>query len=539
MSIRGRLTPTVHAVRIGMLHDRAWLAGLPITVAAVTAVLVPSYSTTYATEEDLARAVASARGAKTQLFLYGELDPDAGVGRLAVWELGALTCLALAVVVALRVIACSRGEEDAGRTEILHAWTAGPFTRLAGQALVMTCLCLSLGVGAGVGMLALDESGPADAASYGAAVSATCLLVAMTILVVCQLMADAPAARGAGLLLLGLMFVGHGLGAARDWAWAGWASPLRLRTLINPGGDNNWWPFLWAAVASSGLALTAGALARRRDLGLPLVSLRAPWSAGSVHVTGPRTFAARLCLWGCASWAVVSCLMVWLLITMGEEIVDLARQGAMNGDGALGSLLSGEDPGAAFLDYVGALAGALAACQAVALVCRCGLDERAGRLEAVISTGVQPWRALLSWWQTAALATAVSLLSAALVAGLVGDSALGTSAWQAVRAVAGQWPAVLAAGGLTCALCGLAPGARGLAWAPVLIGLGITQLGTALDLPRRVLDAAPFVQAGHAGSLWLLALAALGTAVGVIGINRRDMALGPAYGSRGRIEQRS
>ena len=78
--------------------------------------------------------------------------------------------------------------------------------------------------------------------------------------------------------------------------------------------------------------------------------------------------------------------------------------------------MESKDAGQAFLAYVGAIVGALAAGQAISLVSRYGADEIAGRLEAAHATGIRPWRLLLSWWLTASLGAGLSLAAAALVA---------------------------------------------------------------------------------------------------------------------------
>ena len=523
-----RIVPgtVLHAARVGLIQDRVRLVALPAVTAAGTALLIPSYSRTYGTEAHAHAAAASAQSSRAQLLLYGELSEDAGIAQIAAWEMGAMTCLILGAVVVLRAVARSRGEEDTGRAELLHSAGAGPLVRLAGQGIVVTGECLALGCAAGVGMLRLDAVDGAGAAAYGAAVGATCLLLGMSALVVAQVLPDASAGRTAGLLLLGLLQMGAGMRAAEDWDWAGWASPMRLRAEIDPGGDSSWWPCLWAVVACLGLAGLAAVLAVRRDLGMGVVRLRAPWADGALHAHGPGTLCARLGLGHSLAWASATCLVAGMVTAMGQDVVDLAGQGALSADSGLATLLEGEDPGVAFLEYVGAIVGAMAAGQAVSLTGRSGADEQAGRIEAVLATGTAPRRVLVSWWLTAAMASASTLLGASLVAGHVGDSALGTQRWEAMRAVAGQWPAALAAAGLSAALCGLAPRARALAWVPVVLGLGITQLGTVLDLPRKVLDAAPFVQAGQPTSLWLAGAGAAGLALGAWGIGRRDAALG-------------
>ncbi|WP_314902275.1 hypothetical protein [Actinomyces naeslundii] len=518
---------SLHAIRqsarLALSQERVWLVALPVVTGLMTALLAPSYGDTYASPEDLARAVASAQVSDTSTFLYGRLSNIAGVVQVATWELGGLTCLVLSIVVALRSVALTRTEEDLGRAELLRSTGAGSIASLVGQGLVLVLQCLLLGVGAGVGLLALEEADDTDAAAYGAVLASTLLTVACATLVIAQMIPDATAGRAVALGVVGLMYTGNGLSASKDWNWAGWASPFRLRTTVDPGGENSWGPVVIAVTSSIMVLALAGVLTSHRDLGQGLVQLptrRPP----SLRVGGPLTLAVRLSRNQCLTWAFLVSLVAGVLVSLGADVVDLARQGGISG-GSLGSLLAGDDPGEAFLRYIGQLAGALAAAQGVSLALRYSGDERSGRLEMVVSTGNRPLRILLSSWLVAALGSGLTLICATVAAGYVGRSELDTDLIDAVRLVAGQWPAALASAAIATALCGAWPRGRGLAWAPVLVGLGIAQLGGALDLPKRIRDAGLLAQAGENGSLWLLAITTAGLLIAAYCVTRRDMHL--------------
>lgn len=509
--------------RLAVSQERVWLMALPVVTGLMTALLAPGYGDTYASPEDLARAVASAQVSDTSRFLYGDLSASAGIVQVAAWELGGLTCLVLGVVIALRSISLTRAAEDLGRTELLRSTGTGPAAGLVGQGLTLALLCLFLGIGAGAGLLALEEADGTDAATYGAVLTATCLTVSFAALVVAQLAPDAAAGRSIALGVVGLMYSGNGMSASKDWDWAGWVSPFRLRTAVDPGGENSWGPVLIAVAASIMVLALAGALTSHRDLGQGLVQLPARRSP-SLRAGGPLTLAVRLSRSQCLAWAFLVSLVAGVLVSMGGEVVDLARQGGISG-GSLGSLLAGDDPGEAFLRYIGQLAGALATAQGVSLALRYSSDERSGRLEMVVSTGNRPLRILLSSWLVAALGSGLTLICATVAAGYVGRSELDTDLIDAVRLVAGQWPAALASAAIATALCGAWPRGRGLAWAPVLVGLGIAQLGGVLDLPKRIRDAGLLAQAGENGSLWLLAITTAGLLIAAYCVTRRDMHL--------------
>ena len=511
------------SARLALSHERAWLVALPVVTGLMTALLAPGYGNTYASPADLTRAVASAQVSDTSTFLYGGLSASAGIVQVATWELGGLTCLVLSVVVALRSVALTRTEEDLGRAELLRSTGAGSIASLVGQGLVLALQCLFLGVGAGAGLLALEEADGSDAAAYGVVLAATLLAVACATLVIAQLVPDAAAGRAVALGVVGLMYAGNGMRASEDWDWAGWASPFRLRTAVDPGGDNSWGPVVITVAASVAVLALAGVMASRRDLGQGLVRLPARRSP-SLRVAGPFTLATWLNVRQCLAWALLVSLVAGVLVSMGGDVVDLARQGGISG-GSLGSLLAGDDPGEAFLKYIGQLAGALAAAQGVSLASRYSSDERSGRPETAVTTGNRPLRILISSWLVAALGSGLTLICATVAAGHVGRFELDTDMVDSIRLVAGQWPAALASAAIATALCGAWPRGRGLAWVPVLVGLGVAQLGGVLDLPTWIRDASPFAQAGETGSLWLIAIAAAGLLIAAYCVPHRDMDL--------------
>ncbi|MEV4008477.1 hypothetical protein AB0K37_40390, partial [Actinomadura sp. NPDC049753] len=94
-----------------------------------------------------------------------------------------------------------------------------------------------------------------------------------------------------------------------------------------------------------------------------------------------------------------------------------------------------------------------------------------------------------------------------------------------------QLPAVWLVGAIALALFGLAPRFTGGAWAAVGVFAVVTLFGAGLDLDQWALDVSPFTHVpklpGHdvtaAPLLWLLAVAAALSALGLIGFRRRDL----------------
>ncbi|AWE41723.1 hypothetical protein [Actinobaculum sp. 313] len=105
----------------------------------------------------------------------------------------------------------------------------------------------------------------------------------------------------------------------------------------------------------------------------------------------------------------------------------------------------------------------------------------------------------------------------------VGSTVLDTSPTHALRVVAGQWPACAACVGIVALLSGWWPRLNWIAWAVMLVALGIAQLGPSIGMPEGVIDAGLFAQAGESWSAGLVALAVVGVALGAVGARRRDL----------------
>lgn len=531
-----RARRALRAAGLAARQERPWLLALPLVVLGVTAALAPNYATTYADPDHLATAVAASQANKTLLLLYGTLTEGSDAVGLAAWELGALTSLALGVILVLRSVALTRASEEEGRSETLRALGVAGSTEVLAASSVLLLECALLGLGAGAGLLALDGASPRDAAAYGCAIAACGAVLAALTVLLAQVLATAVAARAAGLLGLALLAAGSGLSAAQGWSWAGAWSPFALRGAIEPGAANRSGPVVLAALAVVALLALAGASARRRDLGAALLPLPAP-RRPPLRARGALGLVARLGRGQALGWALTTGAVGGLLVEMGHGTVEMARSGAVDG-GSLGSVTGGGDPGLGFLRYVGVLAGALACAQGVVVLGRVVADERSGRVEMERACGPGPRRLMVAWALWALGSTALSLAAATAAAAVLGPSALGVDAADALRAVAGQWPASLAAVGIGAVLAGWVPGAYAAAWAPVLLGLGVSQLGATIGLSQAIIDAAPLALAGEPASAWLAVVGAAGLALGLVGVGRRDLRPPAPGGPSGRPRTR-
>jgi len=160
-------------------------------------------------------------------------------------------------------------------------------------------------------------------------------------------------------------------------------------------------------------------------------------------------------------------------------------------------------------------------------------EERAGRAEPLLATGVSRWRwaashlAVVSGGSVLVLAAGGrgTGISYAFVVGEVGGIP------RLVGGAVAYQPAVLVLAGLVMALYGLRPGIATLVWAGLAVCFVVGFFGRLLSLPAWVQDLSPFQHVPRPPSAAFslaptvalsLAAAAL-TAVGAVAFRRRDI----------------
>ncbi|KGM14167.1 ABC transporter permease, partial [Cellulomonas bogoriensis 69B4 = DSM 16987] len=205
------------------------------------------------------------------------------------------------------------------------------------------------------------------------------------------------------------------------------------------------------------------------------------------------------------------------------------------------AVLSRLAPGATvtdlYLGFVMALLAIAVGAYTVQGLQRMRAEEATGRLEPVLASATGRTRWMGGHLVLVAGGTLAVLTTTGLAAGLTHAVATGRGVDAVLEPVVGAWaqaPAVLALAGVVVALFGLLPRAGGpAAWALLGAALVMGQLGALLDLPGWALNLSPFTHVPlvpaedltAAPVLWLLAVAAGTTALGVATFRHRDLAI--------------
>ncbi|MGY2083532.1 hypothetical protein [Blastococcus sp. SYSU DS0539] len=454
-------------------------------------------------------------------------------GGFTVWRTGTVLAVLVGVWAALTATRLSRGDEEAGRWDLLLAGRLRLRTLVTRVLLVVLAAAAVVGLAGGLGLL-LAGAGAAGSLLFGACLAGTGMVGAALGIVGGQLFGERRSASGLAVaVLLGSLLVRMVADGVPALSWLAWATPFGLLERAVPFAEDRWPALVVLALLVTALSALAVALHAGRDVG------RGRW-AGADRSTRPSRLLTSLPglavhrvrrpLAGWAAGAAAYFLLIGLLATaMTDFLRDNAAFADLAAQAGFAQLGSVQGYVAALYTLLAVALGAFAAGRVAATAA----DEAAGRLALLYSRPV----ARVRWAATEALAITLALAVLAVAAGL---ATWAGAAWVG----AGLGPGETLAGAfavLPVALLCLGAALAALGWAPAaVLPLGVTPaLGGYLLLvfsdtfgwPGAVRSLSPFAHLAdvpaepwHAvGAAGMLAVAAVLAAVGLVGYARRDV----------------
>jgi ABC-2 type transport system permease protein len=454
-------------------------------------------------------------------------------GGFAVWRTGTVLAVLVGTWAVLTATRLTRGEEAAGRWDLLLSGRVR-LRFLVASALVVLVLATAL-VGAAVtaGLL-LAGTETTGALLFGALVAGIGMVGAALGTVAAQLLPERGAASGLGLavLLAGLLvrMVADGLPAL---GWAQWVTPFGLMTRVEPYAADRWFPLIVLGVGIVVLALAAVGLAGRRDTGAGLIGGRDVHRSGTSLLGSVPALAVRRLGRPLMGWGIGVGLYFLLIGLLAKTMIDFLRDNPAFAELASAAgfsrLASVQGYVAALFSLLAIPVGAFAASRLAATAA----DETAGRLALLLSLPVARAR----WAATEAAATAVSCAVLAAVAGL--------TTWAGARAVGADLGVGEALAGalsvVPVALLCLGAALVALGWIPhAVLPLGVLPAAGGYLLllfaesfrwpgwvrglsPFDHLAAVPAERMDVGGALGMVAVALLLAVLGLAGYGRRDL----------------
>ncbi len=503
-----------------------------VLAAGMSALVAGTYRSTVGDTLDPAALTALAQNPAVRT-LFGEPVALDDPGGFTVWRTGTVVGVLLGAWALLTATRLTRGEEDAGRWNLLLAGRV-PVTAVVARHLAVVGTALAV-VGAAVtGALLATGTAPGGAVLHGAGMALTGVFFAAAGALAAQLFPTRGAANGAaaGLLAAGLLLrmIGEGIDAL---GWLRWCSPFGLVALVRPYDADRVAPLVVLALAAAALLGTAGAAAGRRDVGGGWLTPRSTRSARLRTVRSVPGFAVRRLLRPFVGWALgVSAyyLLIGLLavsmtgfLTDNRRFADLAAQAGFGGLGTVRGYV------ATLFALLAVPAGVFTAVRIAALAS----DETDRRLTLLYAQPVTRLR-LLAAETAVTAAAAAALLGVAGLATWVGTAIVGAGLTlpTALAGTVNVLPVALLCLGAAVLALGWSPRAVALVGAlPAVGGFLVQVVADSIDAPRWFAGLSPFAHLApvpDSGPDWpatagMLLIAVLLAGAGGLGYRRRDL----------------
>jgi len=519
----GRLA--IRQVRRGALIVAVVCAGMSTIVAA-------QYQTTFRGTIDQSGLRALAENPAIRI-LFGPPVALDDVGGFTVWRTGTPVLVLASVWILLAVTRITRGEEDAGRWDLLLAGRLRTVDaiRRTWPAIGGSALLISAAVGAGLLAAGTDPTG---AIVYSGAILGVTVVFAAAGLLAAQIMPTRSAAVGVtvGVLGVGLLLRMLADGVPR-LAWSAWATPFGLVARAAPYSGNRVTPLLVLGALAIVLAAAALACARRRDIGSGLVAVATSRPPRTKLLGSIGGFAVRRAIRPTIGWATgiaAYFLLVGALIGSILEFFDANPRFAELAAGAgFGGLASANGFAAALFSLLAIPTGLYAATRLATMVA----DEQARRWTAAFAVPISRTRLLCTELAVTTAGVVLIHLAAALaiwIGAVIAGAPLGIGA--ALAGALNTAPIAFLAVGAAALAVGWLPSAVGALGAlPVAGGFLLNTIARGTHAPSWLVNISPFTHLAavpDAPPAWtaIAALTLIGAALialGVAGYSRRDL----------------
>ncbi len=525
-----RFTGTLALVRLVLRRDRLRLPVWLVAQIGLVGFSAAAVQGVYGTPEAQAGYARTVGSSTATVAMNGPPTAVDTLGGITVFEVTFTALVGVALMAVFLTLRHTRADEEAGRTELLRAGALGRQADLLAVGVVVSSACTLVGLGIAVVFLGsgLPSSG---SLLYGASVAALGWVFTGVALVAAQVAEHSRAATGLCLAVLGASFLVRAVGDVSENG-VSWASPLGWVQAVHAFGEERWWPLALAAAVAVLLAVLAGWLTTRRDIGSGLVAGRPGPARASRVLATPVGLALRLQRTSVVAWAAGMAVLGVAFGSLGRDVEELIES---NPD--IAEVFRRTSGGATIVDAYFAMVMTIAALVAAGFTVGSALrvrgEEAATRAEWMLATPLSRIRWLASWLAVTVGGSAVVLTCTGLGAGASYAVVAEDPAQIPLLTLAAlaYLPATLVLGAVAVALIGWAPRLAGAAWGVLAGCFVIGWLGEVLSLPAWVLDLSPFTRTPQvplddltaapllALTLVVAALAALGAA----GLRRRDL----------------
>jgi len=481
---------TAELGRLNLRRDRIVIAVCVVAFLALALLTTSSLDELYPTRADRAGLAATIVDNPAISAVRGRPRELQTLGGLVAFQIGVLFSVFVALISLLLVVRHTRGDEEAGRAELVLSTATGRYAPTTAAIVVVAGADVLIAAGVALGLVAY---GLPVAGSLGLGVwfGSVGLFFAAVAAVSAQLTSNARAASGIALAVLGASYALRAGGDAGADALS-WLSPIGWAQQSRPFAGERWWPLLLLLAVAFALVALAYRLLVRRDHGSGLLPERPGPPAAAPALGRPLGLALRLQRGTLIAWSAGLGLLGVVYGAVAEGIEDL-----LEGNDQLREILArvgGVDLVDSFYASSLLILALIGTGFTIQSTLRARSEETAGRAAVVLATATS--RASFGASHVAiALAGSGVLLAAGGLGEGVGVALTTGDAGELPRLIGASLahlPAMWVLGGVAALVFGLAPRAVMLVWGVFAFCFFLAMFGDLLDVPASLMDLSPF-----------------------------------------------
>ncbi|WP_435748647.1 ABC transporter permease [Microbacterium sp. PMB16] len=528
-------------IRRDWLQLTLWIAGTAAMAFAGYAGVTRSYATLEDRQNILAAALAN-----PVILMFRGLPSGSSEGQFIAFQILPWLALLAALMSTFLAVRHTRGDEEAGRSELVWSTPAG--RRMPTIATIVHGILANVVLAALTALALLATGLPAAGSVIAAAAAGATGIAFLGIgLLAAQLIRTARGANSLTVWVLVAAFLIRGVGNATGTpsddlssmtsSGVAWLSPFAWAEQTRPYDADLIGPVFLGLGLGVVLAAASVALQSLRDIDASFVAERRGRAAARPALASPHALVWRLTSGSIVGWAIGGAVTGILATTLGGVVDQISAENPAVTEvlekigGATGGLEQ------VVITVFFTLLGILAACCAVQTVVRARQEEARGTVEALLATPVGRVRWLADHVIVGTAAVLIVVAAAVLAAWIGIWSTDADGALYRIVAVAGLGQVVAASvfTVLTALVFVLVPRATiGLAWTLVLVATMLGMFGPLFGLPEWTANISPFavtpVVDGDGvdvrGLWWLVLAVAAGAAASLALMRRRELAAG-------------
>jgi ABC-2 type transport system permease protein len=523
------LAGTPELVRLSLRRDRVVIGACVVAFVALALLTTSSLDRLYPTRADRASLAATIVDNPAIGAVRGRPRELETLGGLVTFQIGVLFSVFVALISLLLVIRHTRGDEEAGRAELVLSTATGRYAPTTAALLVVAGADLVIAAGVTLGLIAYGLP-VAGSLGLGAWFCAVGLIFAAVAAVSAQLTPNARTASGIALAVLGASYALRAGGDAGADELS-WLSPIGWAQQARPFAGDRWWPLLLLLAATIALIALAYRLLAQRDHGAGLLPDRPGPAAAAPALGRPLGLALRLQRGTLIAWALGLGLLGVVYGAVAEGVEDL-----LEGNEQLREILArvgGVDVVDSFYASSLLILALIGTGFTISSTLRARGEETAGRAAVVLATATSRVRFGGSHMVVALAGSGVLLAAGGLGEGIGVVLTTGNAGElpRLIGASLAPLPAMWVLGGVAALVFGFAPRALMLVWGIFALCFFLAMFGDLLDVPGWLIDLSPFshipdVPAADltvAPLIVLTLIAAALIATGLAAFRRRDL----------------